>query len=286
MKHPLRTFEPNLEGRDFVIGDLHGSFNCLVNLLQNLKFDFKKDRMFSVGDLIDRGPDSMKCLELLTTTWFHPVLANHEQLMIESIDEPAYKYYWDINGGGWCIPQEHPLLMELVRQLPFMITVKLPDGGRVHIVHAELPPSSGATDEKLEDPEFIRKMATIETESGSFLTWGRFIFAHFMQQNLQHRDKVIRTFALKFKRGEAYFNDKLSHIISGHTILHHPLTLVGQTNIDTKAYGVNKGDRASWNALTCIELKTWTFYQATHDSFKVVEPVVVNTSDIDDLGKT
>ena len=41
-----------------------------MQALLNVDFDFEVDRVFSVGDLIDRGPDSLKCLELVLNKWF------------------------------------------------------------------------------------------------------------------------------------------------------------------------------------------------------------------------
>jgi len=47
----------NQAGKDYVIGDLHGCYELLERLLDAVGFDKSKDRLFSVGDLIDRGPD-------------------------------------------------------------------------------------------------------------------------------------------------------------------------------------------------------------------------------------
>jgi Calcineurin-like phosphoesterase len=101
MKNPIKTFEPNTVGRDFVIGDLHGSYTAFENLLEKLYFDETKDRMFSVGDLCDRGPNSLACLGLLHEPWFHAVLSNHEQMMLEKFRGGYMGEYWFQNGGHW-----------------------------------------------------------------------------------------------------------------------------------------------------------------------------------------
>ena len=61
----------NKTGRDFVLGDLHGTTDLLRALMEHVAFDPKKDRLFSVGDLIDRGEDSPGGLTLLLEPWFH-----------------------------------------------------------------------------------------------------------------------------------------------------------------------------------------------------------------------
>jgi hypothetical protein len=62
--------------------------------------------------------------------------------------------------------------------------------------------------------------------------------------------------------------------------MQRPLTIVGQTNIDTCAYGSYRDDAKEYEALTCIELNTWTFYQATDSGFRTVEPMVVSADDV------
>ena len=54
----------NRAGRDFVIGDLHGCLDALRFLLREIEFDPSRDRLFSVGDLVDRGSQSEEALAL------------------------------------------------------------------------------------------------------------------------------------------------------------------------------------------------------------------------------
>lgn len=299
----LKTFEPNTLGHDFVVGDLHGSFSAFMNLLENLNFDPEIDRVFSVGDLVDRGPESLKCLELLREPWFHAVLANHEHMMLEAFNGGYIGQFWIQNGGHWGlealndaqterIPEDSSVqlfdLLPLVQELPFLITVKKADGTRVHIIHAELPPNTMISDADLENEDIVKSLATKETREGSYFLWGRYKFYDFYSENLENHAKLVRT--VKYKKFiEA---DDLSHIISGHTIVTKPLTILGQTNIDTCAfdsYASYKKDRKvspKWCALTAVQLDTWKFYQATETEFREVDPVVINRSDVDNLQDT
>ena len=45
-------------GRDFVVGDVHGCFRTVENALRRVGFDPGCDRLFSVGGLVNRGPNS------------------------------------------------------------------------------------------------------------------------------------------------------------------------------------------------------------------------------------
>lgn len=310
MKNPVKKFGPNLDGRDFVISDLHGAYGVLRNLLDKLNFDPAKDRLFSVGDLVDRGPNSKKCLELIYEPWFHPVFANHEQLMLECFRGGRMGQYWYGNGGTWGIEavndycargqrvpsdesQEIIDMLEIVDELPFLITVETKSGKKYHILHAELPTGMGKiTDKMLEDPEEVRNLATVHRGDGDAFLWSRAIFRSYHGAELvdpETRPDIIACLASEHKRHEV-FNDELSHVISGHTILQHPMTIVGQTNIDTCAYGsiyvpappysTQPRTPPKWAALTCIELDTWKFYQATETEFREVEPLVFTREEI------
>lgn len=79
----------NFAGRDIIIGDLHGHPEILYRLLGQAKFDPARDRVISTGDLVDRGPDSLGCLEFLNQPWFFAVRGNHEQNLAAMIATTA-----------------------------------------------------------------------------------------------------------------------------------------------------------------------------------------------------
>ena len=54
----MPRFAQNTVGRDFAVGDIHGCFTELQRGLDAIGFDPSTDRLFSVGDLVDRGPES------------------------------------------------------------------------------------------------------------------------------------------------------------------------------------------------------------------------------------
>lgn len=77
------THGPNLAGRDFIVGDIHGAYALLDDALAHVEFDGARDRLFSTGDLVDRGPASESALRYLQQPWFHPVLGNHEAMYLD-----------------------------------------------------------------------------------------------------------------------------------------------------------------------------------------------------------
>lgn len=66
----VTRFSLNTKGRDYAVGDIHGCFNRLQTVLDEMGFDPSKDRLFSVGDLVDRGPDCDQVLDWITRHGF------------------------------------------------------------------------------------------------------------------------------------------------------------------------------------------------------------------------
>ena len=50
---------------NYAIGDVQGCFNELHGLLDEINFDPTEDQLWFVGDLINRGPESLRTLEFI-----------------------------------------------------------------------------------------------------------------------------------------------------------------------------------------------------------------------------
>lgn len=142
MSNSHKHFCKNEDGRDFVVGDLHGCIKLLDEALAELEFDKEIDRMFSVGDLIDRGPESMACLRLLKEPWFFPVIGNHEEFLIRSIIDGEDPKLWFQNGGSWVLEEGHDEVAELANfikgNIPYAMTIETAHG-KIGICHAQSP---------------------------------------------------------------------------------------------------------------------------------------------------
>jgi hypothetical protein len=79
----VQRYERNVRGRDFVVGDIHGCFDQLRAALDTAGFLPESDRLFSVGDLIDRGPQSTETLQWLAKPWFHACIGNHDDMALK-----------------------------------------------------------------------------------------------------------------------------------------------------------------------------------------------------------
>ncbi|MHB8919430.1 MAG: metallophosphoesterase [Halothiobacillus sp.] len=167
----------NTKGRDFFVGDLHGMYLMLEERLEMLFFDPEVDRLVSVGDLIDRGPDNIMALDYLDKPWFFAVLGNHDHMMLDAeTDDFARNIWMGYNGGEWARFADVRLLRSLrvkLEALPYVIEIEQPNGngGVVGIVHAEVPIGLGwqGFTERLE-AERAGRLPQVAIRSA---TWGR-----------------------------------------------------------------------------------------------------------------
>ncbi|HXG67565.1 MAG TPA: metallophosphoesterase family protein [Blastocatellia bacterium] len=123
----------------YVIGDIHGRPNLLDQLIENVPWDVKKDKIVFLGDLIDRGPDAPGVVErVMAMAAANPnvvvLRGNHEQMLLDCLDYGDIQWLIPENGGlatlkGYGIdltqvedvtdiriPEEH---VEFMRSLPF-----------------------------------------------------------------------------------------------------------------------------------------------------------------------
>lgn len=139
-----QVFNANKKGRDFVVGDIHGMYEDLVYELYKVNFDSETDRMFCVGDLIDRGPWSSKCLRLVKEPWFFSTYGNHEDLFLQAIAGKDHytDLVWHQDGGEWAKSETRESLEELLtlaKKLPYFITINHSSGKKIGICHAQAP---------------------------------------------------------------------------------------------------------------------------------------------------
>ena len=137
----IKRFEKNEFGRDLIVGDIHGHFTLLEQALDKINFNPEFDRLFSVGDLVDRGPESHQAINWIRKQWFHAVQGNHEVMAIDWVEPEGHKDVglYKRNGGSWNIEnsvEQQTAYADAFRQLPLAIEIET-DNGLVGVVHAE-----------------------------------------------------------------------------------------------------------------------------------------------------
>lgn len=98
----IRTLEIELSHRTIAIGDIHGCSRALAALLKVVE-PTSDDIIIQLGDTIDRGPDSRsvveQLIELSSQCSLICVRGNHEELLLNSLDDAAELPRWLRNGG-------------------------------------------------------------------------------------------------------------------------------------------------------------------------------------------
>ena len=159
----------NTAGRDFVVGDIHGAFDKVEELLVMVGFDYKADRLVSVGDLVGRGPDSDQALDWLARPGFFAVMGNHELMALAHAcggEEEAAGHI--INGGEWMAPMAADIKREYAEafaRMPLAIEIPTPRGA-VGVVHADIAPGQSWQ-------SLVSELEADSRESANWLLWSR-----------------------------------------------------------------------------------------------------------------
>lgn len=135
-------FGANTSGRDFAVGDIHGHFTRLESAMHEAGFDASRDRLFSVGDLVDRGPENLQALDWLAQPWFFAVQGNHEALAIAHVQNRPLDYRMYLaSGGSWFLEltrEAQARFATRFAQMPIAMEIETTQG-LIGVVHADCP---------------------------------------------------------------------------------------------------------------------------------------------------
>lgn len=261
----VRYYPANTRGRDFVVGDMHGMKDFLLAGLAHLNFDPSVDRVFAVGDLIDRGTDSKATLRLLDKPWFDSTLGNHELMMMEGLDGNGNMYQdWLSNGGKtWMVTETREtlgmLVDEYIRQMPYVIVVGKDSPTRFNIVHAEFHNTkANISDQTIDGWENI-----IGFDLMRYRKYNMFPSVEDLEANAPHALENImlwgRTLVMLSELVDmSRFHSGLSTTYVGHTPVTRVFTVGAQVYIDTGACYTRSGISTD-SGLTIVNAHDKTF---------------------------
>jgi serine/threonine protein phosphatase 1 len=219
--------------RCYVIGDIHGRSDLLDRIVDEIRRDIEKNPAaesltVTLGDYVDRGPDSRGVLDRLAhnpfPTEYIALKGNHEELFETFLDSPAIASQWRHLGGletlhsykiavaplmtgkGFdqassalrqALPEEHS---KFLKNLKLSLTI-----GRYFLCHAGVRPGIPLESQRAEDLLWIRD---------------------------------------EFLSSNANFGKIIIH---GHTPTQSPEVLLTRINIDTGAFATGR--------LTCLVIE-------------------------------
>jgi len=231
------------------IGDVHGCYKTLLALLKKLP----DDEIVFTGDLIDRGPDSMKVVRWMLghQDIASSVIGNHEQMAISSLTTGILNnmMHWIEQGGLNTLisyypkenskeninkPNIYKSHLNFLKNLPLYI-----DKGDLLITHSSLP-YMGITSEGIDFEKFKKIANPVED-----YTW--------------HRED-------SFLGSEGWMTELPNKVrdkfhIYGHTSVDKPLVSSYSANIDTGCIHLNRYGPNTLGNLTAFqypEMKIFT----------------------------
>ena len=217
-----------VNGKIFVIGDIHGCADKLRFLLERLPFDADRDTLVCLGDYLDRGPEVKGVLDQLCRLRAEGVrlkalMGNHEYLLLE--------YH----------RSKDAVLLPYLRRLGMEKTLESYGG-------ASLAQLGALAFMPEEHREFLASLLPYwETDGYIFVHAGLRFGQPLSEQDISDLTEVREPF-LSDER------DYGKRIIFGHTPFVTPLVTANKIGIDTGAtYG---------NLLTAVELPGLRFHHA------------------------
>jgi len=93
-----------MDNRLFAVGDIHGCFDSLNEMVENKIQLQQKDKLILLGDYIDRGDKSKEVLDFiieLKEKGFNviPLIGNHETMLLDAFEDEKNTAKWVQNGG-------------------------------------------------------------------------------------------------------------------------------------------------------------------------------------------
>jgi len=233
--------------RKLVVGDIHGGYRALEQVLDRANFDPSGDTLYAVGDYVDGWSESFEVIEFLRTLPnFCGVIGNHDVWWRCWLDYGATPRVWTQQGGratldsyegvGGTLFDRHRKFARNLRDYMYVDV-----GDETHlIVHAGIPTRCS--------DEYVSRLSTEE------LTWDRSMWYACVGQS-QHVGNTTE------------FVPHVDHTFIGHTStmgldVEEPWTICDVTNMDTGA---------GWHGkLSLLDMETFEFWQS--DQVKLLYP--------------
>lgn len=220
------------KNRTFVVADIHGEYQQFKDLLELINFDYEKDTLIQLGDVVDRGLYTYECVEeLLKIKNLIPIRGNHDDCWFSYL-KGNENILWDQGGEQTYMSYKRNHVSPSVH-FDFFKNQKeyYVDDKNNLFIHGG-----------------FNRHELLKDQNPEIFYWDRDLFLAAMSYESMKNNE----YPFKIK-------ENFKHIYIGHTPTIHfdkpiPITAANITNLDT---GCGKGDYP----LTAINLYTKEIFQ-------------------------
>lgn len=110
-----------------IIGDIHGCYNTLKNLIEKIREKYPSVQIYSVGDLVDRGKYSFEVIELIKSEKIIFTPGNHDYMFYYFVNYPLSQMgsSWLYNGYENTIASYENRFEKIAEHLELIINAPL-----------------------------------------------------------------------------------------------------------------------------------------------------------------
>lgn len=215
-----------------IIGDVHGYYDALEKLIS--KIDLDTTKVFLVGDIIDRGPDSKKIYDLLINNDnFYAVKGNHELMLIrayengisgKTLNKEAFNWMFKLGGKNtldsfnfehWTDEGFKELIQNL-EGLPEIIHLEVENDKDILISHSslELKNEKQTLQEIVQQNDYIKLLTNRKIDKRTPIDWIINVFGHtpVLKENIEQKEGYLNVdtgFSHNKKDEDAYLTGYL-----------------------------------------------------------------------------
>ena len=234
--------------RILAVGDIHGMYEKLVSLMELIQFNQDDDLLIFLGDYIDRGPQSLECLDYVMDLYKQyperviPLLGNHEVMCLN---------YYRYEGR-----RRSYMMDDLDKQ---MVMVWLDNGGTD--THKQF--------KKLKHPELQKRLRWMQMRSNHYQI-GDYYFCHAGIQPFIPLDKQKEGDLLWMREGFFdLYDGRYGTIVAGHTPVQELSKKYWKDEqppttpqfLDNKIILCDTGSFLEGGKLSCVDVLTGEYWQ-------------------------
>ena len=110
-----------------VIGDVHGCYYTLKQLVEKIKTKYPDISIYCVGDLVDRGNFSFEVIEFVKSENINCVIGNHDYMFYSNMRDPfsIMAKSWNYNGAETTVASYKEKINRMDEHLDFIISEPL-----------------------------------------------------------------------------------------------------------------------------------------------------------------